>query len=24
VGYPLVFHLDRRASGWTVTRLADD
>jgi hypothetical protein len=24
VEYPLVFHLDRRASGWTVTRLADD
>ena len=22
--YPLVFYLDRRASGWTVTRLADD
>jgi hypothetical protein len=23
-GYPLVFYLDRRPSGWTVTRLADD
>jgi hypothetical protein len=22
--YPLVFYLDRRPSGWTVTRLADD
>jgi hypothetical protein len=22
--YPLVFYLDRRPSGWIVTRLADD